>query len=104
DHRAHRQRASGAREGGAGGGGMKAREMYAPAGWDTDFLAGFVTKRERYGFAGDPVRVLVTEIPEGMPDFKPGDRVIRGSGSGPYEVEAIYRDRNGRWCAVLDTM
>lgn len=52
---------------------MKSREMYAPPDWGE--LTTFALSKVVY--RGCPVRVLVQEIPEGRPDFAPGDRVRR---------------------------
>lgn len=54
---------------------MNSRKMWAPKGWEKDM--GFRVFESAPSGPDDlaPIRVLVQEIPEGMPDFRPGDRV-----------------------------
>lgn len=56
-----------------------AREMWAPKGWEKPGISSSDPYRRVFSENAsewrEPVRVLVTEIPEGMPEFEVGDRV-----------------------------
>lgn len=59
---------------------MKFQKMWAERDWECGAGAGLFISPPVVPSDTGVVPVLVQEIPEGMPDFKPGDRVSWGKG------------------------
>lgn len=77
----------------------KTREMYAPVEW---YRQPYPSLRDDVsGF--NPVRVLVTEIPEGMPAFEVGDRVRYRPAGTVSEVMHHPIHVHGEWYVPVAT-
>lgn len=73
-------------------------------GWSTHQVGALRTHADEFRRRAEGIRETLRTSAEGMPDFGPGDMVRYNAhyrSPDVHEVEGVYVDSEGEWCAVL---